>query len=304
MPELSGWKRIKDMNIKREPIAQDLVLNIAGHNILIEFNSNCYNEERFLSLINSVVAGERQYLYTLRHKKTELDARLKFIFVDENFDLSKEYRKGDYPLHESEIGSMVSWFDKIKNRTEGLLFIENKKKQLMDRDKNLLRFVIRRFTYSTFLFSNSLVFHAAGVSREGKGVMFVAESGGGKSTVCDLSEGRQVLHDDGILLRNINGKFYLFPLDRYFDEMVALESIIFISKDSDNRLEEIAFKYALAELLQQNVNMGYLNINRFKGKIFERIADLLKSVFYNRLYFKKDSSFWNLIERNEDGGRC
>jgi hypothetical protein len=91
--------------------------------------------------------------------------------------------------------------------------------------------------------------HAAGLSKDGKGLLIVGPSGSGKSslTLSLIQAGWNYLTDDMVLLRHISSGVEAFPLRRYFkvDKAIIakypeLESLIF---EPLERLESEAYIY-------------------------------------------------------------
>lgn len=73
--------------------------------------------------------------------------------------------------------------------------------------QNTLRFAF----YSNLILHSATSLHSSGIIRKGRAALFVAESGGGKSTVVDLaSDGTFLLNEDCVIIRNLNGNFNAF----------------------------------------------------------------------------------------------
>jgi len=86
-------------------------------------------------------------------------------------------------------------------------------------------------------------FHACGVRTRGQGMIFTGTSGAGKSTISRLWQGKKdatVLSDERIIVRWIDGKFWMFGTPWYSDaaalspERAPLENIFLINHSPDN----------------------------------------------------------------------
>jgi len=90
--------------------------------------------------------------------------------------------------------------------------------------------------------------HACGVDDNGHGMLFVGESGAGKSTMAQLWDGRSgvtVLSDERTIVRLRDGRFYIYGTPWYgsaglLSPMSApLSAIFFLRHGPDNRLTKI-----------------------------------------------------------------
>lgn len=209
---------------------------------------------------------------------------------------------------------------------DGIIFISgnNGRKDIVyftyERDNNLnkknkevwVRYVVDTAFYICVkaLYFNSydgvLLLHAAGIKKDAVGCLFLGESRSGKSTICSLSEGFRILHDDLIVVepdRQRKGfKIYAFddPLCK-----AKLKYIFFIQKHKEHRLELMTANSAFKE--------GFVSILDFRKYYFPDFShkkiDLSMAMFRHvpsyKLYFKKDPSFWRLIENlNGNGNSC
>lgn len=102
------------------------------------------------------------------------------------------------------------------------------------------------------------LFHAAGMSIDGKGYIFPGKSGAGKSTITRQFAGRKnvgLLSDDRVVVRRIERAFQAFGTPWPGEEGIAkntsvpLSGIFFIAHASDNEIREISRQEALEKLL-------------------------------------------------------
>jgi len=100
--------------------------------------------------------------------------------------------------------------------------------------------------------------HAAGLSMDNRGYIFPGRSGAGKSTLSRLFLGRdtaEMLSDDRIIIRKIDGKFKAFGTPWAGDAGIAenksfpLYSIFFIHHAEKNMIREITPREAIEKLM-------------------------------------------------------
>ncbi len=103
-----------------------------------------------------------------------------------------------------------------------------------------------------------VVVHAAGVERDGRGVLFAGRSGAGKSTWMRLAaprEGWQGLSDDRVIVRRFGRQFRLYGTPWAGEGQVAanrsaeLAAVIFLHQAPRNELCRIDRQEAMAQLL-------------------------------------------------------
>ena len=90
--------------------------------------------------------------------------------------------------------------------------------------------------------------HACGISDSGQGILFVGSSGTGKSTLANLFKSEEdviVLNDDRIIIRKIDGRFFVFGTPWHGDSKVCspeeapLEKIFFLQHARKNKVKKI-----------------------------------------------------------------
>ena len=150
-----------------------------------------------------------------------------------------------------------------------------------------------------------LIIHGTGILKDGKGYVFFGPPESGKSTVAQLSHRFQVLHDDMILL-TLTKDGVLMEGVPFNPKVVArtngrgeLSKIFSLHKSEQVRIEkgspEEFIRKVLPEiflpqpLLSEDRKGAFQYMLNFATKLGERIP-------YYRLFFKKDESFWRLIE--------
>lgn len=115
---------------------------------------------------------------------------------------------------------------------------------------------------ATLLAFDALILHASFISWQGKGVLFSAPSGTGKSTQADLwrqYEEADILNGDRAALRRVSGRWRAYGLPYagtsgiYRNESVPLKAITALRQSGENRIRRIygaeAFKYLYPETM-------------------------------------------------------
>lgn len=155
----------------------------------------------------------------------------------------------------------------------------------------------------------TIIIHCAGIERNGKGYIFFGGPGSGKSTIASFSKKFNMLHDD-LNLVSINGN------------EVTVEGVPFNPKliDRTNSSGTLSMICSLHQAMEVKIERGTSDecvqkmvpetflpmpvLSEDRKRAFEYmlhcIRQLSAMVPYYRLYFKKDESFWDIIEKEED----
>ena len=156
--------------------------------------------------------------------------------------------------------------------------------------------------------TRGFVLHGSGIVRHGKANLFLASSGGGKSTVASLSEddGALVLADEFALVVESPSGFHIRPLPRQaptipasvpLGERSRLRNAFFLEKASHPRLEPISALMAAARCLKE---AGILGFEAWppshRQAALDRLFRLFRAVPAYVLHFRKDNSFWKVID--------
>jgi hypothetical protein len=92
-----------------------------------------------------------------------------------------------------------------------------------------------------------VMLHACGIALNGKGILFVGESGAGKSTmagICGKEKGVEVLSDDRIIVRKIGAEYWIYGTPWHGDAPfasptgVGLKRILFLRHGQRNTVSE------------------------------------------------------------------
>jgi len=149
--------------------------------------------------------------------------------------------------------------------------------------------------------TNGLLIHSAGVVHNEKGYVFTGHSGSGKTTITYLSKDKIVLNDDLLLIipGNEDWLVYATPFSKdksrsIFPSPIKISGIFFLQQDYHVYIEEINLGEALAEFV---ANVPVINSSpKFSVQLLERSHNLLNTLPFYRLHFRKDDSFWSIID--------
>lgn len=154
--------------------------------------------------------------------------------------------------------------------------------------------------------NNGVMFHAAGVVREGRAFLFFGHSGAGKTTVARLSAGGLILNDDLLVLLPRGGSaepqaswiahatpFWNPTQVKPASESARVAGLFRLVQDRQVFLEPMGKAQALAEFLS---NIPVIPDDPQRNAILiDRSLRLLDDVPVFRLHFLPDDSFWPVI---------
>lgn len=144
----------------------------------------------------------------------------------------------------------------------------------------------------------ALLFHAAGVVHRDFAWAFFGPSGSGKTTLARLSQGKEVLSDDLILLSRGRGGWEAwatpFSLCRGRRTVAPLKALIRLIKAPEDQLFPLPPAVALGELVASSpvVNADPSRL----PDLFARWEEILADVPACALRFRKADSFWEVID--------
>jgi hypothetical protein len=151
-----------------------------------------------------------------------------------------------------------------------------------------------------------LLFHSAGIVRKGVCYLFFGHSGSGKTTITSLSPGDKILNDDLILLTP--GEDNWFASGTPFSNLVQdsgenvsarVAGLFRLVQDEKVYLEEVKTSLSVAECL---ANVPIIASNpALASSLMKRCQNLVTGVPTYRLHFRKDPSFWKVIEQTLHG---
>jgi hypothetical protein len=154
--------------------------------------------------------------------------------------------------------------------------------------------------------NKGVMFHAAGVVREGSALLFFGHSGAGKTTVARLSPGGLILNDDLVILLPRGGSagtqndwiahatpFWNPTQVRPTSESAPVAGLFRLVQDREVFIEPMGKAQALAEFLS-NIPVIPDDPQR-NATLIDRSLRLLGDIPTFRLHFLPDDSFWQVI---------
>ena len=168
-----------------------------------------------------------------------------------------------------------------------------------------------RVTLALFAWSRGgLLVHSAALKVGEVALLFTGQSGSGKSTVVALSEGKRgvrALSDDLVVVRPVLGAWHVYgtPFWNFQPDGIPgearsgqtasgpIRAIYKLTQDRDVFVEPMSSAAAAAELL---ANCPIVNSQpALMPELLNRCRDIAKAVGMQRLHFRKDDAFWDII---------
>lgn len=156
---------------------------------------------------------------------------------------------------------------------------------------------------------NTLLLHGVGISRQGRGLLFLGLSGSGKTTLARFSPMEEIISDDGVILEEEGIKYYIqtSPFDQlsflkqklnaFSAGRIPLAMGLFLEKDSRVYLEKVSPSEACSRILTNHIHYYRYFFPETVEKIFYLVTSICRQIPFYRLHFKKDPSFWPIIEK-------
>lgn len=192
---------------------------------------------------------------------------------------------------EFESHAEKGWVDRAARRGELIL-----------RPRGLIENYLRVLYAWIALDHASLLLHACGIIRDGKGYVFFGPSGSGKTTTATLSAAYTILSDDLVIIKKVGGMYHVcgvpfrgdLPEAPRTNTSAKLHGLFTLVKDTQHRLEALALPNAVAQLVRcvPFVMTQPENARR----VTDVCLDLAMCVPVRALHFWRDTGFWNLIE--------
>lgn len=132
--------------------------------------------------------------------------------------------------------------------------------------------------------NQAFVLHSSFVAWQGRGILFSAPSGTGKSTQANLwqqYEGAEIYNGDRTIIRKIDGVYHGFGSPYagssgiYRNETAPIRAIVVLTQASENRIEQLSGKKAFLPLYQETL------MNTWNPVYMENMMDLLMDAAKN-----------------------
>ncbi len=149
--------------------------------------------------------------------------------------------------------------------------------------------------------SGGFLVHASGVIDRGRGYLFTAVSGTGKSTMAGLWQelGATIINDDRMWLLPVNGKWHMFntPMVWYAEvpRMAPLDAIYLLRQSPDNQLKQISGINASMRFMSNCIQHFY--DKEMTASHLDRVLALTKETPIYDLGFKPDQEVVELLRK-------
>ena len=150
--------------------------------------------------------------------------------------------------------------------------------------------------------------HAAALVKDGKGHLFIGDSGSGKSSIArELGQEYQVFSDDSPILCSENGKQRLYPspyhqmdpsngLDEKVLKMSAeIRGFYFLVKDKKVFLDRVSRQETFSMILMKYIHFFHYLSTKAKTSLFDLFFDACYKLPAYYLHFQLDKDLWKVI---------
>lgn len=173
-----------------------------------------------------------------------------------------------------------------------VLLIQREEGNVIYLQSNRLEEFLPRFRLSAFLSlerellrNNGFLLHASVIEWRGRGVLFSAPSGTGKSTQAELwhrERGSKIINGDRGLIRKCNSDFWVYGSPYagtsgiFTDISVPICAIVVLSQGQENRVERLSAPDAFRQLYRESTVLSW--DAEFSDNISQLLGDLVLSI--------------------------
>jgi len=155
---------------------------------------------------------------------------------------------------------------------------------------------------------DGMIVHGTGVSCRGKGYVFLAPSGGGKTTLSKQSRPGSVLADDGLIIREKKGYYTLYPTPfrqhppaeagpwSWQQFAVALQAAFFLDKGPQTSLRYIERPLALSLLINAFTHFSMWMKPHLSIKVFDFWRQFCEKIPIAAIEWQKGTDIWPEIQ--------
>ena len=215
-------------------------------------------------------------------------------------EFSEETSQDCYSLDNNHWAIQRDFAAKILDNNKVILVCEER---LGDGFYNFLRW----FISEKLIERNKFVLHASCVlDKKGDAHVFLGHSGAGKTTVTKLSSPRQILGDDMNILsisEDLDVMIEAGAIGGLFNSMIGygvkkkIKGIYWLSQSNNNELIKLDTISGSQHLLASFANLHWPTLSKqVENKLVETSFHVAQNVDFFQMNFKKDSSFWELLE--------
>ena len=150
--------------------------------------------------------------------------------------------------------------------------------------------------------SGDIFIHGSGVKINSRGYLFAGVSGKGKTTIAQLWDeaGALVIHDDRLIIRNVNDRFVMYNTPVYNNETQRsspIDKIFLIDHGTENKIVPTGKSEALSLVMANCIQ--HLWDPSIIESLTEALVKLTSETDIRRLFFKPDKSVISYILKNE-----
>lgn len=239
---------------------------------------------------------------------TRLSKRYKYFIPSGETHLTIHIRNGNAsnaPRTNNQLIDFHHGVVKIQtDRMIGKIYIDRGSGELLVLEENSIAeieyFIRAVYAILGFLHGGLLV-HSAGIVHNGMTYLFFGHSGCGKTTVAKLSKDKNILSDDLILVLPVDGEWIAYGTPFWNPGWgsvkpgnAPIHSIFRLIQGTTNNIEEINKSLALAEIISSIPVIPVIDI--WVPELINRCLYMFKDINVYRLYFRKEPSFWGVID--------
>ncbi len=157
--------------------------------------------------------------------------------------------------------------------------------------------------------------HSVALVKDGKGFLFLGDSGAGKSALARATDGVIVFSDDSPILSRQNGEYQVFsspyhqmdPSKGLSKEAIRrsarVEGLFFLFKDKQLYLDKVSREESVSRIIKRYILFFPYLSGQAKSALFDLVLELCHRLTIHNLHFCLDQDVWELIEGSTVGGR-
>lgn len=156
--------------------------------------------------------------------------------------------------------------------------------------------------YYLTVINGDIMIHASGADHSGHGYVFSGVSGKGKTTLSKLwdNAGAKIIHDDRLILRNIDGNYKMFNTPVYDNEEPSestLTRIYLIEHGTENSSFPLNGATAVSQVMTNCIQHNW--DPEIIARLMDSLSNMCTDVPVEKLSFKPDSSIVDFILYHE-----
>ena len=145
-----------------------------------------------------------------------------------------------------------------------------------------------------------------GIIKDNQVILFLGNSGSGKTTIARLSKKYIILSDEMVAIRKIKDDFFAFatpwwgrdskrPKKINKEITGKISQVFFLKKDREIFFKDMTLAEAIIKIIGDK--LSFKRSLNFQGRedVFYLTIDLLKKVHLGEMHFFRDVSFWHYL---------